>query len=504
MSEKQTPASTVFRNPGVLEINQKYKTQWALQSAKDLLEWDLEVYLPPAGSSARGTVLAEVSLLMQKQMSDIYPMLDKLLDGDLNNYEKGDARVLRRKRKYFTRIPPSLLERKSKTAAEATVAWRSARRNADFRAFEPYLDKSIEIAREEAEKLGYEKHPYDALLDQYEEGFTVDDADAMYSRLVPELKGILEKIQKQNSRFLEKSQLTTKSYGVPAMSEVNDRLIAMLGMPKDRFRVDISTHPFSQSMSRDDVRITTRYEGNDFKRALFSTIHESGHAIYELQIDEKLEYSPIGTAVSFGFHESQSRFWENVIGRSREFVSLLRPTLIEGLPFVSSFDDDQLYYYFNEVAPGVIRVDADELTYNFHTALRYDIEKKAISGELETSELPEIWNDTLEKYLGIRPANDAEGILQDVHWSHGSFGYFPTYTLGNVIAGMIWHDIRRDLALNERIRTGDFAPIKRWLYEKIHRWGSTFAPKELAVKAFGRSVTPDDLIEYLKAKFIEL
>lgn len=440
--------------------------------------------------------------MMQKQMSEIYPMLDKLRVEGFNDYEKGDARVLRRKRKYFTRIPPSLLERKSKVAAEATVAWRSARQNADFRAFEPYLDKIIEIAREEAEKLGYEKHPYDALLDQYEEGFTVDDADAMYSSLVPELKEILEKIQRQKSPFLKRSPLASKSYDVSAASEINSKLIAILGMPKDRFRVDTSTHPFTQAMSGDDVRITTRYEGSDFKRALFSTIHESGHAIYELQIDDKLEHSPIGAPVSFGFHESQSRFWENVIGRSREFVSLLRPALVEGLPFVSSYNDDQIYYYFNEVAPGVIRVDADELTYNFHTALRYDIEKKVIAGELRTAELPEVWNDTLEKYLGIRPANDAEGILQDVHWSHGSFGYFATYTLGNVIAGMIWHDIRGDLELKENIRTGDFLPIKKWLYEKIHRWGSTYAPKDLAVRSFGRSVRSNDLIEYLRTKYI--
>lgn len=264
--------------------------------------------------------------------------------------------------------------------------------------------------------------------------------------------------------------------------------------------MDLSTHPFEANMARDDVRITTRYEGTDFRRALFSTIHESGHAIYELQIDEKLHFTPTGVAVSNGFHESQSRFWENVIGRSKEFVSLISP-ILQSLDFTASFSNEQLYYYFNLVKPGTIRVDADELTYNFHTALRYNLEKKVIGGEASASELPGMWNDAMEEYLGIVPPNDAQGVFQDVHWSHGDFGYFPTYTLGNVIAGMIWHNIRKDLPLEEKVRSGDFQPVKQWLFEKIHRWGATFAPKDLAVRSFGEPINSDRLIEYLEWKY---
>jgi len=493
--------TTPFSSPIILELNKKYQTQWALHSAESLLAWDLEVNMPPKASTSRGAVLGELSMLIQKQMAEIYPPLERasVREQDLNDYEKGVVRILNRKKKFYTRIPPSLLEQENKVAAEASVVWREARKKSDFKSFRPYLEKNIELKREEAEKLGYERHPYNALLDQYEEGITVDAVDRIFAKLIPALKSMLAKIK--SSQFATDSPLVEKSYDIDAMSEVNRKLVEVLGMPKDRFRTDTSTHPFEANMSRDDVRITTRYEGTDFKRTLFSVIHESGHAIYELQIDESLQYSPIGVAVSNGFHESQSRFWENVVGRSKEFIALIRPMMQEHLEFLASFSDDQLYYYFNQVRPGLIRVDADELTYNFHTALRYELEKKVIGGEVSTSELPEIWNDTMEEYLGIRPKTDAEGILQDVHWCQGSFGYFPTYTLGNVIAGMIWYNIRKEMQFKEKVRGGEFDPVKKWLYEKIHRWGATYSPKELADKSLGEPINPDRLIEYLQWKY---
>jgi carboxypeptidase Taq len=487
----------------IRELNDKYRTLWALSSAESLLGWDLEVNMPDKGSVARGTVLAEVSLLTQKKMAELYPKLENADEkqGEYNDYEKGVVRILRRRQKFFTKIPPSLLEAEQKIAAEAAVVWRDARKKSDFQTFKPYLEKNVELKREEAEKLGYEGHPYNALLDQYEEGLTVEDVDEMYSKLISALKKILEKV-KSEAMFTSMSPLVEKNYSIESMAGVNRKIIEILGMPKDRFRMDLSTHPFEASISRDDVRITTRYEGKDFKSALFSTIHESGHAIYELQIDEKLEFSPIGIAVSNGFHESQSRFWENMIGRSKSFVHLVKPTLQENLDFVGRYNEEELYHYFNLVRPGMIRVDADELTYNFHTALRYELEKKMIGGQVSVSELPQLWNELMESYLGITPRNDSEGILQDVHWSQGSFGYFPTYTLGNVIAGMIWSDIGKEIALDEKIRVGDFDSIKSWLYQKIHRWGSTYAPKDLSKRSLGEFFNPARLVDYLERKFL--
>jgi carboxypeptidase Taq len=495
--------STMFSNPLVLELNRKFTTNWALRSAGTILGWDLEVNMPSKGSTARGMVMGEVTMLMQKQLTELYPTLEKAgeREGDLNDYEKGIVRVLKRAQKYFTRMPPSLIERENQLAAEAFVIWRDARKKSDFKAFLPSLEKFVELKREEAEKLGYEDHPYNALLDQYEEGLTVADVDRMYSKLIPALKKILGKMP--NSKFTGNSPLVEKSYDISALSKVNRKLVDILGMPRERFRVDISAHPFEASSSRDDVRITTRYEGTDFRRALFSTIHESGHAIYELQLEEKLQFTSTGIAASNGFHESQSRFWENVVGRSRGFVNLLGPVLREQLDFVAPYDDEQLFYYFNLVKPGLIRVDADELTYNFHTALRYELEKKVIGGEISAAELPEMWNDTLEEYLGVRPPNDAMGVLQDVHWSHGDFGYFPTYTLGNVIAGMLWYNIRKDLAFEETVRAGAFDPVKKWLYEKIHRWGATYSPKELAERSLREPANSDRLVEYLEQKYVQ-
>jgi carboxypeptidase Taq len=493
----------MFSDPQVMELNRKYTTVWGLRSAGSLLGWDLEVNMPPKGSTARGVAMGEITMLVQRQMTELYPALEKAgeKEGALNDYERGVVRVLKRSQKYFTRIPPSLLEKENQLAAEAFVIWREARKKSNFKEFQPSLEKFVELKREEAEKLGYVGHPYNALLDQYEEGLTTTDVDQMYSRLIPALKKILAKVQ--NSRFTEGSPLVEQSYDTPIMAEVTKKIVDILQMPKERYRIDVSAHPFEASVSRDDVRITTRYEGSDFRRSLFSIIHESGHAIYELQLNEKLQFTATGIAASNGFHESQSRFWENVVGRSRGFVKLIGPMLRDQLNFVAPYDDEQLFYYFNQVRPGLIRVDADELTYNFHTALRYELEKKVIGGEISVSELPEMWKDLLEDYLGVRPPNDTLGVLQDVHWSHGDFGYFSTYTLGNVIAGMLWHNIRKELNFDERVRGGDFQPVKAWLYEKIHRWGATFSPRELAERSLGEPANPDRLIEYLEWKYVE-
>ncbi len=493
----------LFTNKAILKLNEKYKPFWALKKSEAVLEWDVEVNMPEKGASSRGFAMSQLALLDQIHIADLYPALDNIrkMQNGLNDYEKGVVRVLEFWRRYYTRIPPGLLEEEKKVAVEGTVVWREARKKSDYKSFRPYLERMLEIKLKEADKLGYKDHPYNALLNLYEEELTVQDIDQMFSRLIPKLKIVLQKV-KSEGRFPSSHNLEKETYDQQALVKVNKRLAEILGMPKDRFRMDISTHPFMTSFSRDDVRITTRYEGKDFARSTFGTVHESGHAIYELQIDEKLEYSPIDGAASTGFHESQSRFWENIVGRSRAFVSLTSPMLREELKFLTKYSDDDLYYYFNMVKPSLIRVEADELTYNFHTALRYDLEKRLLSQKIEASELPSIWNDTMEEYLGVRPKTDAEGVLQDVHWSQGMFGYFPTYSLGNVISGMIWHNIRKDMDLEKTIRHGDFSPIKAWLYERIHNYGATYTPKELVTKSFGESFNPDRLIEYFESKYL--
>ena len=419
---------------------------------------------------------------------------------DLDDVERGVVRQMRRGLHYYLKVPPEVVDEIQRVTTEATVVWRTARKRSDFKLFRPHLEKIVELQRTVAEKLGYDRHPYNALIDQFEEGFTVADADAVYARLIPESKKLLAKVA-AGGVYPSKHPLESAKYDVAAMERVNQEVTRMLRMPPTKFRMDVSTHPFTVQIAGDDVRITTRYEGVNFKSTLYSTIHESGHAIYGLGVDEKLAYTPLLGGASFGIHESQSRFWENVVGRSREFVKLMSPILRKNLPMVKGYSDEALYRYFNTVRKSFIRVDADELTYNFHTALRYEVEKKVIAGEVAVSEVPHLWNDTFEEFLGMRPKNDAEGALQDVHWSGGSFGYFATYTLGNIVAAMIWHKMNDGGAIRAALEEGDILQLKEWLGKNIHRYGSMYAPKELQKRTFGEAYNQERLVQYLSRKF---
>lgn len=489
-------------NPVIKQIVESYKPIWALGHASALFEWDLETCMPLDGSKSRGFAQAEVALMTQQRILNLAEPVTRAEQLDnLTEYEKGMIRAIKRDLEYFLKIPPDLVEELHKTATEATVVWREARRKSDFSLFRPHLEKVMELKRREAEKLEFEGHPYNALLDLFEEKLTTEDVDRIFSSLLPDLKRILSKILSSGS-FTNEHELEEIEYKEEAMKEVNREVLRILDMPDKRFRMDTSTHPFTSGLSLDDVRITTRYEGKNFKETIFSVIHECGHALYDLQIDHNLEYTPIAGGASLGIHESQSRFWENMIGRSRGFTKLLYPTLRKNLTFMSQFSEEDVYRYFNLVRPSLIRVAADEVTYNFHIAIRYEIEKKLIGGEATVSEVPAIWDDMTEEYLGVRPKKQAEGALQDVHWSGGMVGYFPTYTLGNVIAAMVNDRLREDLKVEDVVRRGEMAPIRNWLRDKIHRWGSTYSPKELQEKIFRETYNPKHLLDYLEQKYL--
>ena len=467
-----------------------------------VLGWDTETHMPEKGARPRGIASGQLAMLSQKATIELDGLVKKAEKArDLDDMEKGVVRMLRRSLDYYLKVPPELVDELQRVTTEATVVWRNARKKSDFGMFRPHLEKIVGLQRKLADKLGYEGHPYNALLDLYEEGFTVKDADAVYSMLIPRSKRLLGKV-KAAGVYPSGHPLESVKYDNDAMLKVNEAVIQLLKMPMDRFRMDVSTHPFTTQIAQDDVRITTRYEGDDFKSSLYGTVHESGHAIYSLGIAEKLAYTPVGDGASYGIHESQSRFWENVVGRSRGFVKLIDPTLRKHLSFVKRYDAEQLYLYFNTVRKSLIRVEADELTYNFHTAIRYEVEKKVIAGDVKVSEIPSLWNDTFDDYLGIRPKTDAEGALQDVHWSGGSFGYFATYTLGNVVAAMIWHKMRDGALVQEALQKGDVMELKEWLGRNIHRYGATYAPKALQMKAFGEAYNPQRLLTYFERKFL--
>jgi carboxypeptidase Taq len=484
----------------IRQILDHYRVIWALNHAQSLMGWDSETYMPEEGIKGRVAARAEIAQLIQRFMLDekFVKLIERAEEEkDLTDVERGIIRTLKRDLKFYQRVPPEVVRELAKVTSEAFVAWREAKEKAKFNIFAPYLEKIVELTRVVAEKLGYEEHPYDALLDLYEEGLTSRDVEAIFSVLEPGIKTLLYRLESRG--WPKRHPLEEVPYERQKVEAAIMEVLDLLGYPKGRFRIDVSPHPFTIGIASPfDVRITVRYRGVDFKEPLFSALHEYGHALYELNIDESLAMTPVGTGVSLGIHESQSRFMENVIGRSREFVAKISAILRKHLDFLAKYTDDDLFYYFNVVRPSLIRTEADEVTYNLHILLRYRLERLMIAGEVKVSQLPELWNDEMERLLGVRPRNDAEGVLQDVHWSHGSIGYFPTYTLGNVVAAMIYYKHGK---IRELVAEGNFAAVKEYLREKIHRWGSIYPPKELLLRSFGETYNAHYLVRYLDEKY---
>ncbi|MCE4610494.1 MAG: carboxypeptidase M32 [Desulfurococcales archaeon] len=499
-------SSGVFERREVIELVEAYRPVWALGHALALMGWDSETYMPKGGVEERALAKAELQVLRRKMLlrDELRRALERAqsIEG-LNEFEEGLVRVVEREVRIASSIPERLLYEFSRVREEATHAWREAKARDDFSIFKPYLERIVEYARKVADHLGWEGHPYNALLDLYEEGLRIEDVDRVFNSIIPALKSTLEKVM-ASGLYPREHPLEKVEYRREDMEAVNREVLEVLGFPWDRGRLDVSPHPFTMGLGVGDVRITTRYEGRDFRHTLYAVIHEYGHALYELQVDPRLKATPLADGASLGVHESQSRFWENIVGRSRPFVELISPILRERLEFLRGYSDDDLYMYFNIVRPGLIRVEADELTYNFHIYLRYKLEKMMVAGEVRVEDLPGLWNDMMEELLGVRPRGYRDGILQDIHWSHGSIGYFPTYTLGNVIAAQIKHRVDAELGGLEKLagsREG-LARLREFLAEKIHRWGRTYPPKELVERALGEPINPEYFNDYIRSKFL--
>ncbi|MFP3214720.1 MAG: carboxypeptidase M32 [Nitrososphaeria archaeon] len=492
-----------FQNPVIKEITEKYRRIWAIIHANNLLSWDSEIYMPERGVSERSIALAELNVLYRELIlkDDFVSLVEKgKNEKDLNMWESGTIRVLDREINKMKKIPPELLFELQKTSSEAFQVWKNAKAQKKFDAFLPYLKKLVELNIQIAEKLGYQEKPYDALLDMYEEGLNTRDVKAVFDSLKPGLKNYLEKIK--DGKFYGVHELEGVSYETSSMEKVNKEVLKMIEYPEERARIDVSPHPFTISMGINDVRITTRYEGYDFKRSLFSVLHEFGHATYELQIDPELDMTPIGTGVSLGIHEGQSRFWENVVSRTLAFTESVKPVLDKYLGFTSKYSPEDVYRYFAMVKPSPIRTEADEVTYNLHISLRFEIEQMLIEKELKPEDVPEVWDNMMQDLLGIKPADISEGALQDVHWAHGTFGYFPTYTLGNIVASMMMKKLSGKNKIYELVRNRAFKEIKEFLKENVHQYGSSLSPKDLLIKSFGKSYSPEDLLDYIQYKYI--
>ncbi|MEM0046750.1 MAG: carboxypeptidase M32 [Fervidicoccaceae archaeon] len=493
-----------FSDPLIIEILENYKPIWSINYAISLIQWDMETYMPPEGIEERGKAYSHLAVLQHRLLlsPDLQNLVEKAKGREgLTDQEKGVVRVLDREIERAKKLPEKLIAELREVTTKAHEAWLISRERSEAEPFLSYLDRIVSLEREMAEKLGYEEHPYDALIDYFEEGFTTRKGKEMFDAIIPNLKRALEKVM-GDDYFPRCHYLESYRYDVERAKKVNERVLEVLSFPRRRARIDVSPHPFTINMGQKDVRITTRYEGHDIRRTILSTIHEYGHALYELQIDEALSGTPIGTGVSMGVHESQSRFWENIVGRSRAFSSIIGGILREELPELKAYDDEEIYRYVNLVRPSFIRVDADELTYNFHIALRFNIERMLIAGEVKTAEVPELWNNLMDELLGIRPRKYSEGFLQDIHWSQGSFGYFPSYSLGTVIAAQVKAKMEDETRkMDEIIEKRDFAAIREWLREKIHKYGATYAPRELLVKSLGEDINPSYYIKYIEEKY---
>ena len=488
---------TPFKNKTILSILLKYKDLWALSYSSAIIGWDLETYMPPMGASARGEALGRLSTIHQKLFLDgdfvsLIHLAEK--QKSLTDEERGVVRTLTHSLKFFEKIPAKFLEDYSLLTSESSVIWREAKNKNNFKLFEPYLSKIFDMNRQMAEYIGYKDSPYDALLDQYEEGLTSSEVEKFFGEIKEPLRNLLGKITSSKSYF-KTHPLETAKYDKEKMVELNNKVLKFL-WPEfgQNFRLDVSAHPFTTSFSNTDTRITTWYHETDFARSLLSVVHEFGHALYDLQSSDKLQMTPIGGGSSLVIHESQSRFWENFVGRSEGFINKFLPDFekVTGL----KLDSHDVYSYFNKVSPSSIRTEADEVTYHFHIMLRYEIEKGIIENKLKVHDLPEIWNAKMKEYLRITPKTDSEGVLQDIHWSMGSVGYFPTYSLGTFLGAQWEQQIN-----NEQM--SEYANIEKWLKEHIHKYGSTYNLADLLKKNKMR-FDPSVNLRYLEEKYSKI
>jgi carboxypeptidase Taq len=476
-----------------------------LSSIAGLLAWDQKVMAPPKGRSlfSKAFGYLQTEIFKQSVSPELGDLLDSLSKKEVELDITTKAQVRERK-KFFNKaksIPTEVYAEYAVLTSDANVAWEKARENNDFDSYLPYLEKMVMFKRKFADYYGYEKHPYDALLDEYEPGLTVELLDPLFKDLREKSIHLLNLIKKSTTKT--PIDVITKSYDIAKQKEFNQYLLPLLGFENAAGRLDETVHPFAQRVNTSDVRITTRYLENNLLSALFCTIHEAGHGIYEQRVDKKYEGTVLCSGASYGIHESQSRFLENTVGRSLEFWKYFYPTLQQYFPEqLRNITVEQFYQVINTVNPSYIRVEADELTYNLHIMIRYEIEKALIEGKIEARDLPTVWNEKMEEYLGITPPDDKLGVLQDVHWSFGAFGYFPSYSLGNLYAAQILNTLKNDIPhYRLLIEEGKIGEIVNWLSEKIHQYGKLYTPKELIVKVTGEELNANYLIEYLQEKY---
>jgi len=473
--------------------------------ASELLSWDQQVMMPDEGTHARSRQLSTLSAVRHDLLTDdeLGRLLDDLEAADLDDEGHAVVREVRREQERAVRVPTDLVERISAASSEALTAWREAKAEDDFETFAPHLSELLDLKRRYAERVDPTRDPYEVLFEEYEPCLPLAHAEDVLTSLREAVVPLVEDIRTAEPDLATGTFAGT--FAADRQEELMRDALDALGYPWERGRLDVAPHPFSTGTAY-DARITTRYDEEDPIGALLSTVHEFGHATYTLGLPDDAYGTPLGEARDLSIHESQSRLWENHVGRSRAFWERFLPRVVEAFPDVGDPSVREAYEAVNAVDPSnLIRVEADELTYHLHIVLRFEIERDLLRGDLDVEEVPAVWNDKMESYFGVRPETDAEGCLQDIHWSHGSFGYFPTYSLGSVIAAQLFDAAEDDLGdLDDRIRAGEFDPLHDWLTDRVHRHGKRFETNELVRRATGDDVSADAFVDYATAKYGEL
>ncbi len=492
-----------------LKLIKKMENTVVLESIENILEWDFETYMPIGGGKQRSKELALIAGLIHDYYTspEIGELIEKIkIDQDyetLLENEKRNVYLIEREYSKRTKVPKELVKQIAEQYAISIQAWKQAKEKKDYSIFKPELDRTLELAKKRAHYLDPDKEPFDALVDEFEPGMTSDAITKVFSELKEGLIPIIEKCQ--NSPKQPDISLINRQCPIDIQKKLSEDVSKLVSYDLKRGRIDETEHPFTNGYY-DDVRITTHYYEDNFSYSLYSVMHEAGHALYEQNLDRNYVYQLLGKASSYGIHESQSRFVENMIGKSPEFWEYYLPQFkkltreifsdVELIPFIHAI---------NEVKPSKIRVDADEVTYSLHVIIRFEIERDLLKGKITTEDLPKVWNAKYKEYLGVDIENDSEGVMQDTHWPAGYFGYFPSYALGNIYNGQMLHVIKEEIPnYSDLIKRGDLKPIIDWLIEKVHKPSNLYDPPELMKRISGEEINPKYFIDYLEDKFSKI
>ena len=486
---------------------EEYRRVANLRAASGVLSWDQQVMMPEGGTPARSQQLSTLSGLSHELLTDdgVGEALAELEAAELTPEQSASVREIRRKHDRAAAVPQSLIEEMSTASSEALPAWEAAKADDDFASFEPHLETHVELSRQYAEHIDPDRDPYATLFEEFEPCLPLERAESILGTLKEALIPMIEEIRSSEADLATDAFTSLGSYPADTQEELCRDVLSALGYPWDRGRLDTAPHPFSSGTTF-DARVTTRFDESDPLGSLLSTVHEFGHATYTLGLPDDGYGTPLGEDRDLSVHESQSRLWENHVGRSEAFWEGFLPTVAEHFPQAADVTPREAYEAANQVYENnLIRVEADELTYHLHVVIRYEIERDLIRGDLDVAEVPDVWNDKYEEYLGIRPDTDSEGCLQDIHWAHGNFGYFPTYSLGSAMAAQLYAAAEADIdGLDSSVAAGEFDALHEWLTEQVHRHGARYETDELVTQATGSAFTADAFVDYVTEKYSAL